>query len=53
MLETTLKNTLGKHVRVNTSNKTVELYDDYGVKIVLRNLTDEEYQDYLDNFKKY
>lgn len=53
MLETTLKETLGNHVRVNTALKTVELYDDYGVKIVLRDLTEEQYQDYLNNFNSY
>ena len=53
MLEQTLKDTLENHIRVNTTLKTVEIYDDYGVKTVLRNLTEEQYQDYLKNFKSY
>lgn len=53
MLEKTLKDTLQARVRVNTSNKTVEFYDEYGVKMVLRDLTEEQYQDYQKNFKNY
>ena len=53
MLEKTLKDTLRDHVRVNTTLKTVEIYDDYGVKVVLRDLTEEQYQDYLNNFRSY
>lgn len=32
------------HIRVNDSNKTVEIYDEHGVKAVLRNLSDEQYE---------
>lgn len=53
MLEETLKTTLKDHIRVNTTLKTVEIYDDYGVKTVLRDLTEEQYQDYLKNFRSY
>ena len=44
---------LKNHIRVNTTLKTVEIYDDYGVKTVLRDLTEEQYQDYLKNFRSY
>ena len=44
---------LKDHVRVNTTLKTVEIYDEYGVKLVLRDLTDAEYEAFAKTFKKY
>ena len=44
---------LKNHVRVNTSNKTVEFYDEYGVKMRLTHLSEEEYQAFLDNFQNF
>lgn len=33
-----------RHTRVNSANKTVEVFDEYGVKLVLRNLTENQYE---------
>lgn len=33
-------NALKGHIRVNKTLKTVEIYDDFGVKTVLRDLSD-------------
>ena len=38
------------HIRVNTSNKTVEIYDEYGVKLVLRDLSEDEYNAFKEMF---
>ena len=39
---------LKDHVRVNVTTKSVEIYDEYGVKLVLRDLDEETYE----TFKK-
>ena len=38
-----LVETLKGHVRVNVTMKSVEIYNDYGVKMVLRDLDDETF----------
>jgi hypothetical protein len=45
--------TLDKHVRVNLDTHTVEFFDEYGVKMVLRDLTDAQYAAYLALFKHF
>ena len=44
---------LGDHVRVNETLKTVEIYDEYGVKLVLRNLDDATYTAFAEYFVHY
>lgn len=38
------------HVRVNESNKTVEIYNEYGTKMVLRDLDDETFNAFVDQY---
>jgi hypothetical protein len=38
------------HVRVNESNKTVEIYNEYGTKMVLRDLNDETFNAFVDQY---
>ena len=40
--ESVVVDSLQKHVRINKDTNTVEFYNDYGVKMVLRNLSEEE-----------
>lgn len=44
---------LKNHVRVNLSNKTVEVYDDYGVKMRLQNLDEETFKAFKDEFQNF
>ena len=44
---------LRNNVRVNNSNNTVEIYDDYGVKMVLRDLTPEQLDAFRKNFRSF
>jgi len=44
---------LKDHVRVNVDLKTVEIYDAYGVKTVLRDLDADTYDVFASLFKKY
>lgn len=46
-------NELSDHIRVNTANKTVEIYDNYGVKLVLRNLDDESFEAFKSKFRNF
>jgi len=46
-------NELSDHIRVNESTRTVEIYDEYGVKIVLRNLSEESYNAFASAFRKF
>lgn len=46
-------NELSDHVRVNESTRTVEIYDEYGVKLVLRNLSEESYNAFAGAFRKF
>ena len=46
-------NALSDNIRVNTSNKTVEIYDEYGVKLVLRNLEDGVYESFKSRFQNF
>ena len=41
------------HVRVNTTLKTVEIYDEFGVKLVLRNLDSGTYEAYKSRYQNY
>lgn len=51
--ENIIVDTLQKHVRVNKETNSVEFYNDYGVKMVLRNLSDKEIAAYSILFKIY
>lgn len=44
---------LKKHIRVNVSTKAVELYNDYGVKMVLRDLDEETYDAFKETFQNF
>ena len=44
---------LKNNIRFNTSNNTVEIYDDYGVKLVLRNLDSVELETFKSIFRNY
>ena len=44
---------LDRHIRVNTSNRTVEIYDEYGVKMRLANLSDETFKAFAEQFVKF
>jgi len=46
-------NELSDHIRVNTANKTVEIYDNYGVKLVLRNLDNESFEAFKSKFHNF
>lgn len=46
-------NELFGHVRVNTTLKTVEIYNEYGVQLVLRNLDEETYGAFKSRFQNY
>ena len=41
------------HIRVNTTLKTVEIYDDYGVKVVLKDLDEMTYESFKDRYQNY
>lgn len=41
------------HVRVNVSNKSVEIYNEHGVKMVLRDLDEETYDAFKTMFQNY
>lgn len=44
---------LDKHIRVNTTNKTVEIYNEYGVALVLRDLPEENYNAFKARFTNF
>ena len=46
-------NALDSHIRVNTTLKTVEIYNDYGVQMVLRDLKDDVYEAFKTKFQNY
>jgi hypothetical protein len=48
-----IKEALRGHIRVNTSNKTVEIYDEHGVKMRLTNLSEDVYYAFKDNFQNF
>ena len=41
------------HVRVNRATKSVEIYDDYGTKMVLRNLTDLQLEAFASEYPEF
>ena len=43
-------NALSPYVRVNKDNKTVEIYNEYGVKLVLRDLEESVYDAFVSVF---
>ena len=45
--------TLRGNIRVNETLKTVEIYDEFGVKLVLRNLTETQYEAFAANYPHY
>ena len=51
--ESVVVDSLQKHVRINKDTNTVEFYNDYGVKMVLRDLSDEEIAAYSLLFRIY
>ena len=44
---------LQNHIRINTTLKTVEIYNEYGVQLVLRNLDEETYNAFKSKFQAY
>lgn len=48
-----LVSALYNHIRVNVDLHTIEIYDEYGVKTVLRDLDEATYRTFLSHFKKY
>ena len=46
-------NELDSHIRVNVSTKTVEIYDEFGVKVVLRDLSDDVFNAFKNKFKNF
>lgn len=46
-------NELSDHVRVNTATKSIEFYNEHGVKMVLRNLSDESYEAFKNRFQNF
>lgn len=51
--ESIVVGSLQEHVRINKDTNTVEFYDDYGVKMVLRNLSIDEIAAYSLLFRIY
>lgn len=41
------------HVRVNVSNNTVEIYNEHGVKMVLRDLDEMTFLAFKDTYQNY
>lgn len=41
------------HVRVNVTLKTVEIYNEYGVQLVLRNLNEATYEAFKNTYQNY
>ena len=41
------------HIRVNTSTKAVEIYNEYGVQLVLRDLDKETYDAFKSRFQNF
>ena len=44
---------LKSNVRVNVSNKTVEIFDEYGVKAVLRNLDENTFEAFKETYQNF
>lgn len=49
----TILNQLSDHIRVNTSTKAVEIYDEFGVRMVLRNLPENAYEAFKAKFQNF
>lgn len=41
------------HIRVNVTMKSVEIFNDYGVQMVLRNLDEETYNAFKEEFENF
>ena len=52
-IEMLITDALKNNIRVNTTNKTVEIYDEFGVKLVLRNLSEAEYEAFEATYPNY
>lgn len=50
---TILVEALKGHIRVNTDTKAVEIYDEFGVKAVLRNLDEVTYELFKELFVNF
>ena len=50
---TEIINALKGHVRVNTTLNTVEIFNEYGVKLVLRNLDAKTLKAFADEYETY
>lgn len=46
-------NALDGHIRVNTTLKTVEIFNEFGVQLVLRNLDELTFKAFAERFMKY
>ena len=44
---------LNGHVRVNTTLKTVEIYNEFGVQLVLRDLDESTYASFKNTYQNY
>ena len=44
---------LHNNVRVNVTTRTVEIFDNYGVKVVLRDLDDMTFEAFKNNFANF
>lgn len=53
LIDELIVDSLKKHVRVNVSNKSVELYNEHGVKMVLRDLNENEYEAFKAKFQNF
>ena len=52
-MEKLICNALNGHIRVNTTLKTIEVYDDFGVKLVLKNLDTKTYNAFKKKYPNY
>ena len=46
-------NALRDHIRVNTTLKTVEIYNEYGVQLVLRDLDEDTFEAFKNEYQNY
>ena len=46
-------NQLSDHIRVNTSTKAIEIYNEHGVKMVLRDLPENAYEAFARRFQNF
>ena len=51
--ETLICDAIANHVRVNLDTKTVEFYNEYGVKLVLKNLDQATFEAFKHEYKNF